>query len=70
VRQVVAYLRVSTDRQGKSGLGIEAQREAVARFAAADMRGRYPNWTAHARRLEMRDAVQRTIAQEGISLWE
>jgi DNA invertase Pin-like site-specific DNA recombinase len=33
---IVAYLRVSTGQQGKSGLGIEAQREAIARFAEAE----------------------------------
>jgi DNA invertase Pin-like site-specific DNA recombinase len=33
MKPIVAYLRVSTAQQGKSGLGIEAQREAIARFA-------------------------------------
>src|SRR6516162_1012175 len=32
----IAYYRVSTARQGKSGLGIEAQKVAVQRFAEAE----------------------------------
>ncbi len=32
----IAYLRVSTPRQQRSGLGIEAQRAAIARFAEAE----------------------------------
>jgi DNA invertase Pin-like site-specific DNA recombinase len=34
----VAYFRVSTDKQGRSGLGIEGQRSAVARFAETEGR--------------------------------
>jgi DNA invertase Pin-like site-specific DNA recombinase len=36
IPSVIAYYRVSTGAQGKSGLGLEAQREAVQRFVAAE----------------------------------
>jgi DNA invertase Pin-like site-specific DNA recombinase len=36
MKTAVAYYRVSTQRQGRSGLGIEAQRATVARFAEAE----------------------------------
>ena len=34
--QAVAYYRVSTQSQGRSGLGLEAQRTLVTRFAEAE----------------------------------
>jgi DNA invertase Pin-like site-specific DNA recombinase len=33
---LLAYLRVSTSRQGRSGLGMEAQRANIARFAKVE----------------------------------
>ncbi len=36
MKPIVAYLRVSTSQQGRSGLGIQAQREALSRFAASE----------------------------------
>ena len=36
MQHAVAYYPVSTARQGRSGLGIDGQREAVTRFAAAE----------------------------------
>lgn len=36
MKPVITYIRVSTQKQGRSGLGIEAQREAIVRFVEAE----------------------------------
>ncbi len=37
---LIAYYRVSTQQQGRSGLGLDAQKEAVARYIAGDPKRR------------------------------
>lgn len=37
--KAIVYLRVSTERQGRSGLGLEAQREMIRAFAAREGMG-------------------------------
>jgi DNA invertase Pin-like site-specific DNA recombinase len=36
MKTAIGYVRVSTSAQGRSGLGLEAQRAAIARFAEAE----------------------------------
>jgi DNA invertase Pin-like site-specific DNA recombinase len=36
MKPAIAYIRVSTTKQGRSGLGLEAQEAALARFAEAE----------------------------------
>jgi hypothetical protein len=36
MRQIIRYIRASTQQHGKSRLGIEAQRNAFARFMSAE----------------------------------
>src|SRR6266851_3025889 len=35
-RSIITYIRVSSSQQGRSGLGIEAQRETLRHFAEAE----------------------------------
>jgi DNA invertase Pin-like site-specific DNA recombinase len=58
---LIAYLRVSTDRQQVSGLGLEAQREAVERYAAQQGSG-IRSWYVETESGKLRDRPQLNAA--------
>jgi DNA invertase Pin-like site-specific DNA recombinase len=65
VRKFVAYFRVSTDRQGKSGLGLEGQRAAVVQHVgtAGDLIADYTEIETGKRdSLENRPELRRALA--------
>ena len=61
-RRFVAHLRVSTEGQGRSGLGLEAQRAAVATHAAG--RGRIVAGHVEVESHRLKDRPQLTAALE------
>lgn len=73
VRTFVAYLRVSTDRQGKSGLGLEAQQAAITAFLRPGDRLLAPPFVEvesgrSASRPKLREAIARAKATGAVLL--
>lgn len=61
--KLVAYYRVSTKRQGESGLGLDAQREAVNNYACSDKKYIVAEYTEietgkNSNRPELRKAIE------------
>jgi DNA invertase Pin-like site-specific DNA recombinase len=60
-KPVVAYIRVSTARQGRSGLGLEAQQAAIGRFCETE------GFEVVAEHVEVERARERTRSAGGRS---
>ncbi len=63
MRHFVAYFRVSTDKQGKSGLGLEAQRAAVCAYVA-----RHGEFVAEFTEIESGNRKDRPQLHEALAL--
>ncbi len=62
LKPLIGYVRVSTAQQGRSELGLEAQREALERFAATEAM----RWSACSLRLRLAKAL--TLSSVALSL--
>jgi len=58
----ISYLRVSTDRQGKSGLGLETQREAISGYLDGD------NWKLVGEYIEVESGKRKDCPQFAAAL--
>ena len=77
IPKAIAYIRVSIQRQGKSGFGIRAQREAIAQFIASEGMELLAEYVeietdngadAPDRRLVLRDALAHAKKAMGIAV--
>jgi DNA invertase Pin-like site-specific DNA recombinase len=66
MKPIVAYVRVSTSQQGRSGLGIEAQREALTRLPATQG----SSWRRNLSRSRLaREATRSTVGRNCGRRW-
>lgn len=66
MKNAIVYRRVSTSEQGKSGLGLEAQNEAVQRFCAAEgfhIAGQYQDVASGKLALDNRPGLAAALAE-------
>jgi DNA invertase Pin-like site-specific DNA recombinase len=64
----VSYFRVSTDKQGRSGLGLDAQREAVSQFLSSRQNSNAPGCSVVAEFVEIESGSKNDRPQLALAL--